>query len=176
MDTNDRRSQGGSWGIDHPPPPFGREKIIATYKLRKLGELAACDHEIKVKHGQGATVWIHPLLLSHPHDLREAHTQAKLLGLSMHIDEYWKRRDRFSDRKLDALKAMWRLIAGPTADIAVVPTGWTTGWFRGKTLVEVTGDGFLVRECPRWELFARGIRTALCGFALSIQLVSRLEK
>jgi hypothetical protein len=68
----------------------------------------------------------------------------------------------------DAMGAMWRALTGPSADVAIVPTGWPTNWFRGKVLIQVTADGYLVRSVKPWPtifkamgVYSRGVKVAL---------------
>ena len=73
-------------------------------------------------------------------------------------------------RLIDTVRAFWRWIkvavGGWPADVAVVPTGWPTAWFRGRTLIQVTSDGFLVREIRRGKVFKDAVRCLWVGSRL----------
>ncbi len=126
---------------------MGRDNLLKLYKPQPISTLAAAISEERTRMGGGTTVWVHPLLIAHPLDFADLKAEVSKLGLSLKVDKYWKHRHRFERKKRDAVKAFWRaFIAGPTADIAIVPTGWPTGWFRGKVHYEVTPDGYYRRE------------------------------
>ncbi len=155
---------------------IGRDRIIQTYKTRPIGSLAAAVREDMVKMGPGTTVWLHPLLISHPADFSELKVQARELGLSLKVSTYWKHRHRMSFKTKDGLKAMWRaLVAGPTADIAIVPTGWPTGWFRGKVHYEVTPDGYFRRDIHRWERLQKAASVLWRGWNAARAVARRPE-
>lgn len=147
---------------------MGRDNLLKLYKPQPISTLAAAITEERTRMGSGATVWVHPLLIAHPLDFADLKAEVTKLGLSLKVGEYWKHRHRFERKKRDAVKAFWRaFIAGPTADIAIVPTGWPTGWFRGKVHYEVTPDGFYRRDIKVGErlkktasIFWRGWKAA----------------
>ena len=84
--------------------------------------------------------------------------------------DYWKGRGLDTHRLIDTVRAFWRWIkvavGGWPADVAVVPTGWPTAWFRGRTLIQVTSDGFLVREIRRGKVFKDAMRCLWVGSRL----------
>jgi GT2 family glycosyltransferase len=150
--------------------PAGRQTIINSYRLTPIKKLAENIKGELAGMRKGARVWVHPLLLSHPRDFKDLKHQARQLGAPTRVATYWRRRDRFSFLLTDTLKAMWRCAVGPTADIAVVPTGLPTSWFRGRVLYEVTPDGYLRREIRRGARVNRAARVCVRGLMLSIKL------
>ncbi len=70
----------------------------------------------------------------------------------------------------DLLLGGWRLLTGPTADVAVTTTGWPTNWFRGRTIIKVTTDGLIVRRVRRWQAFRDAVGVFVRGAALAVQI------
>jgi hypothetical protein len=70
----------------------------------------------------------------------------------------------------DFAGAFWRAATGPTADVAIVPTGWPTSWFRGKVLIQVTTEGLLVRRPTPLKAFKSALDVLWKGLGLSIKL------
>ena len=147
---------------------MGREKLIGLMRPEPMSKLAERLGQLRAEHGPSATTFIHPLLIANPNDLKDMRAQLTAAGLSVKLPKNWKGHDRYQLRYRDLVGAATRFMFGPNSDIAVVPTGWPTGWFRGKTLVEVTPDGFYVRKISRAErakkaisVFVRGLKSAI---------------
>jgi len=153
---------------------MGRDNLLRMYKPEPIGTLARAVRVDLERLGIGTTVWVHPLLVAHPKDFEALKTEVRSLGLSTQVDPYWHRRQRFTNTKRDAIKALWRaLVAGPTADVAIVPTGWPTGWFRGKVHYEVTPDGYFRREIRVAERLNRAVSVIWRGCKAAMRLRAR---
>jgi GT2 family glycosyltransferase len=157
--------------VGHHPKP-SREAVMAAAKPKPFKQLRTELPELLAKHGGGdpkqASLFIHDLLLAHPVDLADLKAELKAMGHKTKASPYWKKRDRATFLASDAFKAMGRFLFGPTADVAIVPTGWPTSWFRGSTLIQVTPDGYLVREVTRLgrvgaalKMISRGVLGAI---------------
>ncbi len=124
-------------------------------------------------YGPGATLYMHPLLKSHISGLEVFRREVpavrrELKGQWPTNWKYWRTRPLRGHLLRDTLGAAVRCIIGPSADVAIVPTGWPTSWFRGRTLIEITTEGFLLRRpkplltaAKALRVFARGLRTSL---------------
>lgn len=73
----------------------------------------------------------------------------------------------------DMAAAMLRVLTPGKADVAIVPTGWPTGWFRGRTLFQITNDGYLVREITTQRSVGEAIRVIARGGLLALRLAMR---
>ncbi|HYF14804.1 MAG TPA: glycosyltransferase family 2 protein [Phycisphaerales bacterium] len=153
--------------------PGGMGPIIQATKVRPMAELAPFIKEELAKAGAGATLWVHPILFLRSKDLPGSGAQYKALGVTRPRDwRYWNRRSLGSHIKSDLFKAVFRVFA-PKAAIAVVPTGQPSGWFRGRTLVLMTADGFLVRRVETMDRVRVGLKTTLRGLKAAVALARR---
>ncbi|MFA6044418.1 MAG: glycosyltransferase family 2 protein [Phycisphaerales bacterium] len=85
----------------------------------------------------------------------------------------WRPRSHRKALMVDVAAAMWRLLTGPSAEVAIVPTGWPANWFRGRTLIEVTSEGLLVRKVKPWKATREAASVFLRGLRLCAQVALR---
>jgi GT2 family glycosyltransferase len=163
-----------------PPKPL--PEIIKAVATKPLAQLETGLNEAiaawKAKHNREPSLYVHPMLIVHPHDFADIRTIVKKLGrervgISKRDVSVWKRRHRSDHPIKDALGAGKRAIFGASADIAIVPTGWPSAWLRANTLIQVTPDAFLVREVRPWDRIAKAFGVAWRGTKLSLRLALR---
>ena len=152
-------------------------KAVATKPLAQLS--GAFDEAIaafKAKHNREPKLYVHPMLIVHPHDFAEIKaivrkTGRERVGITKRDVRVWKRRHRSDHPFKDTFAAGWRMLRGNQADIAIVPTGWPSAWNRADLVLQVTPDAFLTRELKPWERFREAIRVAIKGLKLSLKLM-----
>lgn len=72
------------------------------------------------------------------------------------------------------LPAIFRLLTPPRNDIAIVPArGRPNAWARGRIIVQVTPDGFVLRRLHRPRMLARAASVMARGLGLSLRLALR---
>lgn len=152
------------------------EKVEPKHLLKPLGfkaykELPAAIEAIRAAHGPGATMWAHPLLRSRIAGLEDFTAQIRTMKIDWPTTRHeWRNRALGGHLLKDGLGALRRLITGPTADVAIVPTGWPSAWFRGRTLIQITSEGFLVREIRRGRELRSAISVCVRGVRLALAL------
>jgi hypothetical protein len=85
----------------------------------------------------------------------------------------WQHRTLGQFLKRELFGAAKRLLVHTPADVAIVPTGWPTGWFRGDLQIEVATDGFLVKTVRKWPNFFRSLKVLVRGVSLAARLAIR---
>ena len=83
---------------------------------------------------------------------------------------HWRGRTLEGHLLRDSVGAVWRALAGPSADVAIVPTGWPSAWFRGRVLIQVTTEGLLVRRPTPLNTTIRAARLLATGLKLAVQI------
>jgi GT2 family glycosyltransferase len=152
------------------------EKVEPKNLLKPLGfkpfkDLPATLDELRAKHGTNTTLWAHPLLRSRIAGLEDFTAQIRTMNINWPNERYeWRNRALGGHLVKDGLGALRRLITGPSADVAIVPTGWPSAWFRGKTQIQITSEGFLVRESHRARELRSAISVCVRGVKLAIAL------
>ncbi len=130
------------------------------------------------KHGPDATLYMHPLLKSHIAGLELFRKELPALKRELKAQwpnnwKKWRRRSLGGHLIRDAAGALARATFGPSADVAIVPTGWPTSWFRGRTLVEITTEGFLLRTPRPIETLGKALKVFLKGIGLSLSIARK---
>lgn len=159
--------------------PGGMMPVIQSTKMRPFTQFAQAYREERAKN-PGGTTWVHPLMALRARDLpgfaqglRDAGLQPPAGWRKDPRWQYWHRRSLGSHVRSDMVRAVWRALVGTKDDIAVVPTGQPSGWFRGRTLFLLTADGFQVRTVePRGRVGA-AVRTFRRGLRAAFRLRSR---
>lgn len=160
-------------------PRGGIGPIIQSSKTRPIAELAPVVRAALAARGAGARLYFHPILVARAIDFKDLPEQIQLLNITVPKDvlAYWSGRGLDTDRVGDTVRALWRWVKVATqgwkAEVAVVPTGWPTAWFRGRTLIQMTSDGFLVREIKRGKVFRDAMRCLWVGAGLIVKVGSR---
>lgn len=160
-------------------PKGGIGPIIAATKVSPFSELAPRVRAELAQPGSQGRLYFHPLLHVRQHDFRGLPEQIALLALNPSEERLapWRHRTLADHSLRDTIKAVLRSIMmgvrGWTADVAVVPTGWPTSWFRGKVMFQVTSDGFLVRRMSRSKSFKKAIGALARGMVLATKLALR---
>jgi GT2 family glycosyltransferase len=158
-------------------PSIEPAAVLKPLELRPLSELAAIVENLKDEaraEGLKGTIFVHPHLrkwipgLEVPRRMLKsrAFKDAKTL-------DGWEHRALHGHARHDILGACWRLLTGGTADIAIVPTGWPTNWFRAKRTVQVCSEGLLVRRIRFWPTAIQGLKIWLRGTRLAIRVTRR---
>lgn len=151
------------------PKPLG---FIPLAKLPDTitEQLAAAEKEL----GRKPTLYVHPMF--YKRRVNWEHVRRMLLDMNIEWPAettQWRHRELAGHEGRDLRKAFWRMLAGPTADVAVVPTGWPSGWFRGRVLIQPTSEGVLVRRIHRWKTPALAFRKLLESFWLAYKISRR---
>jgi hypothetical protein len=87
--------------------------------------------------------------------------------------DYWRSRDQEGHALRDFFGVAKRLFLGGDADVAVTPTGWPNNWLRGRTMIQVTSEGLIVREVRPWTAVKNAASIFARGLKLSIALARR---
>lgn len=153
-------------------PAGGIVPVIQSTKVTPFSELARVVREELAKPGRNGRLFVHPLMLLRVVDFQLLKDQLAQLGVEITEDPYWKRRGLDTHRISDTLKALARAFI-PPADVAIVPTGWPTSWFRGRTLIQITSDGFLVRRIHRRPVLRKAASVLWRGLKQSVRLAFR---
>ena len=135
--------------------------------LRSLieSELAAFS-----KTGQ-ARLYVHPLLKSRIAGLEAFRRELKNVKFTWPKERAsWRSRTLEGHLLHDSLGALWRAVRGPQAEVAIVPTGWPTAWYRGKVLIQVTTEGLLVRRPTPLKTSSRALKLLVNGFKLAVKI------
>ncbi len=160
-------------------PRGGIGAIAGAIKIRPFADLAATVRAELAGTGSRGRLYFHPMLAACAIDFPGLTGQMALLGARWTEEDLapWRRRALHSRTLRDMLGAMGRWIMagvrGWDADVAVVPTGWPTSWFRGRVLVQVTSDGFFVRRISRGGTLRHAARTLLTGAGLIAKVTLR---
>lgn len=151
------------------PAPAG---LFPRLALRPFSELPA---EIAFLREAGLTgeIFVHPYLTVPSAGLTELRRQIASLNLSTGPVEPWIGRGLGQELRRELVGAAARLLRGKAADIAIVPTGWPTGWFRGRVQIEAATDGFLVKRCAAWPNFYRSLKVLVRGLRHVVKLTLR---
>lgn len=137
----------------------------------QLREIVEAEIAAAKAAGRPGTLYVHPLLKSRIPGLAPFRRQLRRLEFRWPADRWaWSRRDLEARPLADMVEAMGRLLLGGSADVAVVPTGWPTNWFRATSLIQVTSEGLLVRRIGFRETFVRGVKVFLSGVKLAARV------
>lgn len=133
---------------------------------------AVVDAELAGLKAEGIanpTFWVHPLLKSRIAGFEAFRRELKQMDFVWPKErKIWKHRGLEGHLRPDLLEAAWRAVAGPTADVAIVPTGWPTSWFRGRVLIQVTTEGLLVRRSRPWPAIKSAMGVCMRGVRLAV--------
>ncbi len=152
----------------------GMGPIIQSTKVRPYSELADAVREEMGKFDTNASLWVHPLMFLRAKDLPGSKQQFELLGVKKPADwKYWHRRSLGSHPKGDIFKAVWRGLTGQHADVAIIPTGVPSGWFRGNALFLLTVDGFQIRRVKSTQRMGKAIGSVIRGMKAAIGCARR---
>jgi GT2 family glycosyltransferase len=139
--------------------PFKEVKPVVSAELESLKKEGVAN----------PSLWVHPLLKSRIPGFEDFRRELKKMEFRWPRErKIWRHRALEGHLWHDFAGAAWRLIAGPTADVAIVPTGWPTSWFRGKVLIQVTTEGLLVRRPRRWSALAKATGIMARGLKLAV--------
>lgn len=125
--------------------------------------------------GRSGSLFIHPLLRAKIPGLEACRRELRKVNYTWpRADmDYWRSRDQEGHPLRDFVGVAKRLITGPDADIAVTPTGWPNNWLRGRTMIQVTSEGLLVREVRPWAALRNAASVYLRGLSLAVALARR---
>jgi GT2 family glycosyltransferase len=141
-------------------------KPFTDLKPLVQSELAAFS-----RPGSPATLYVHPLLKSRIAGLEAFRRELKTVDFAWPKDRAnWSRRTLEDHVLLDFVGGIWRGLATPSADVAIVPTGWPSSWFRGKVLIQVTTEGLLVRRPAPLKAAASALRVLWKGLVLAVRI------
>jgi GT2 family glycosyltransferase len=139
--------------------------------FQELNSLVQSELAAFSRTGSPATLYVHPLLKSRIAGLEAFRRELKNVEFSWPKDRAgWARRTLEDHILLDFAGAIWRGLAGPSADVAIVPTGWPTSWFRGKVLIQVTTEGLLVRRPRPLKAASSALRVLTRGLKLAVAI------
>lgn len=161
-------------------PRGGIAGIAASINIRPFAELAdvARDTLARANTGPGwsGRLFVHPLLIANSIDFPGLEEQLNALGVGKIDTDRWEQRGLRTNKFSDTIAAAWRFIFDNPADVAIVPTGWPTAWFRGRVLLQVTTDGFFLREIKRSTRLKKGIGVIWRGLCAATKLAMRTAR
>jgi GT2 family glycosyltransferase len=140
--------------------PFAKLPEALAEAAAMLGRRIKPGHSPRewLKERGAPTVYVHPYLTLGHAGMHELRGEFEALGLESENPDPWRGRGLGQDLKREAAGAIKRLFRGPSGDIAIVPTGWPTSWFRGRVMIEVATDGFMVKRMQAWgSIFRAGL-------------------
>jgi GT2 family glycosyltransferase len=154
--------------------PGGVLKPLGMRPFSELGQIVESLQQEAKSEGRKGTLFVHPHLHLRIAGLESARKmlQSPSLKNALTLDG-WRHRALHGHARHDLLGAFWRLFTGGTADVAVVPTGWPTNWFRATRTVQVCSEGLLVRRIRFWPTAIEGFRVWLRGMKLAIRMTYR---
>ncbi|GJQ29040.1 MAG: hypothetical protein HBSAPP03_09240 [Phycisphaerae bacterium] len=140
--------------------------------FKKLRETVEAERGAARANGRSGSLWIHPLLKAQIPGLEEFRRELLSLGYAWPKEQrrLWRRRSQEGHVLSDLVGAAWRLFTGPEADVAITPTGWPTNWFRGRTIIQVTTEGVLVRRVNPMRALRDGFTAFFRGLKLCVQV------
>lgn len=158
-------------------PPLEPRQLVSGLGFKPFTQLAsiveAARAEARAAGGQG-TLYVHPLLRARIAGLEAFRRELRRMNFQWPADQKtWRARNQEARPFADMREAMWRLLQGGDTDVAIVPTGWPTSWFRARTLIQVTSEGLLVRTIDMPATFKNGVRVFWRGLKLAVQLARR---
>jgi hypothetical protein len=159
-------------------PKIEPRDVVKPLGFKPFNDLQAVVDAAKaelVKDGLTTpSLWVHPLLKSRIAGFEVFRRELKKMNFQWPRERtVWKSRALEGHLWHDFVGAAWRWLAGPTADVAIVPTGWPTSWFRGRVLIQVTTEGLLVRRPRRLSAAAHAAGIWWRGFKLAVGIGMR---
>ena len=152
------------------PAPAGIFPKVVLIPFDKLAETLA---QAETQLGRPPSIFLHPYLLLPLAGMHELRRQVEQLKLAHEPIGPWQHRTLGQFLKRELFGAAKRLLLHTPADVAIVPTGWPTGWFRGDLQIEVATDGFLVKTVRKWPNFFRSLKVLFRGATLAARLALR---
>jgi GT2 family glycosyltransferase len=147
------------------------KNLLSPLGFRPYRDLEGAVATALEKAGPGATLWAHPLLRSRIAGLEDFTRAVRQMKISWPTSRHeWTNRALGGHLVKDGLGALRRLLLGPTADVAIVPTGWPSCWFRARTIIQITSEGFLVREIKRGRELSRAMGVLHRGLRLALSI------
>ncbi len=164
--------------------PGGMMKIIQSTKMQPYANLAAAvkDEAAKFEQREGRkpSIYVHPLMALRCSDLPGLREQLEILGKlppkgwnknSEWL--FWHHRSLGSHMKSDMVKGVLRGLFAGKADIAIVPTGRPTSWFRGTHNFLLTNDGWQLRTVETGDALKKGVAGFIRGLKAMIAIYRR---
>ncbi|HYE60806.1 MAG TPA: glycosyltransferase family 2 protein [Phycisphaerales bacterium] len=129
----------------------------------------AAKAELQKEGISSPNLWVHPLLKSKIPGLEAFRRELRRVKFEWPTERsVWRNRALEGHLWKDFVEAAWRGLTSPTADVAIVPTGWPTSWFRGRILIQVTTEGLLVRRVRPMRQAVKAASIAWRGFGLAV--------
>lgn len=148
--------------------------VVKPLGFKPYSELANIIETERNRLGGQKRLYVHPLLQSRIPGFETFRKELRKLKIQWPADKSaWRKRNLGGHVLRDFVGAGWRLLTGPTAEVALVPTGWPSCWFRGRVLVQVTTEGLIVREVQPWAAMRKALGVATKGAALAWQIARR---
>jgi len=155
-------------------PSIEPKDLLAPIGMKPYKGFAAHIQEALHSAGPTATLYVHPLLRTNMPAFENLRKALRELTFTWPTNwKQWRKRQQGTYIVTDMIGAAWRAVAGPTADVAIVPTGWPTNWFRGTTLFQVTADGYLVRKVKPVSASWKAVKLLARGMALACKLAHK---
>jgi len=154
-------------------------KPLGMKPYKELRETVRAEMEAQLGPSNGSTqkgsLFVHPIIRQPMPGFEQLREQIPGLFAAYGTDwprdwKKWRKRNLQTLFVRDLFGAIWRALTGPTADVAIVPTGWPSCWFRGKSLIQITTDGFITRRVTRRGTIAHAARVWWDGLSLAIGL------
>jgi len=151
------------------------ETPLKFVPFKDLPALVEAERAKAKAAGRAGSLFIHPLLRAKIPGLEACRRELRKVPYTWPKadTDYWRSRDQEGHALRDFFGVAKRLFLGGDADVAVTPTGWPNNWLRGRTMIQVTSEGLLVREVRPWAAVKNAISIYVRGLRLSIALARR---
>ncbi len=151
------------------------ETPIKFVPFKDLPALVESERAKAKAAGRAGTLFIHPLLRAKIPGLEACRRELRKVPYTWPKADmdYWRSRDQEGHALRDFFGVAKRLFLGGDADVAVTPTGWPNNWLRGRTMIQVTSEGLIVREVRPWTAVKNAASIFARGLKLSIALARR---
>jgi len=159
---------------DNRFPAIEPKDLLKPLGFKPYTQLSAAIQEELAKAGPNATLYVHPLLKNNLPGLEGLRKALKQITFTWPSSwKKWRKRQQGTYLFRDIALAMSRMLFGPSADVAIVPTGWPTNWFRGRVLFEVTEQGFLIRRVRPFVAAWHATKIVARGLGLALRIAIR---
>lgn len=158
---------------DHNFPAIEPKDLAKPLGFQKFETLPDVVAQQLALFGPHATLYVHPLLKNNLPGFEGLRHALKRIRFSWPANwRTWRKRQQGGHLLRDGVAAACRALVGPSADVAIVSTGWPTNWFRGRVLIQVTADGFLVKRLSPLRQVWRAAKLMAQGISLALRITA----
>ncbi len=145
--------------------------ILPPIGMKPYKDFVAEVNDAVAAAGPGTQLYVHPLLHTNMPAFEPFRKELRKLTFTWPSNwKKWRKRQQGGHVIRDVMGAAWRALTGPSAAVAIVPTGWPTNWFRGKVMFQVTADGYIVRQPRPLNVILKTVRLYAHGIVAALRL------